>query len=255
MEVKISLNRRFIFDVLVVIELLLLIVYGIVLISIDHKIGKGTVADSGTGAIPAVAAAPTAPSAAPSAAPTNVKGISAADWVRGDKNSPLTFIEYSDFECPFCKAFHPTVIQAMNDYKGKVKFVYRHFPLSFHQNAEKEAEASECVGSLGGVDKFWSFADKIFERTTSNGTGFALADLPKLAVEVGVNQKSFQDCLDSGKMAQKVQAEETEGESEGVNGTPGSFILNDKTGVATPIEGAEPYATVKAAIDAALKNT
>lgn len=109
-----------------------------------------------------------------------------SDYIRGDKNAPVTMIEYSDLECPFCKSIHPSLVRIMNEYPGKVKWVYRHFPLSFHANAQKEAEAAECIGKLAGADKYWEFIDKVFERTTSNGTGFALTALPTLAGELGI---------------------------------------------------------------------
>ncbi|MFH1112185.1 MAG: thioredoxin domain-containing protein [Patescibacteria group bacterium] len=112
--------------------------------------------------------------------------IKDSDYVLGDINAPVTVVEYSDLECPFCKRFHPTKQQIMTEFPGKVRWVFRHFPLSFHANAQKEAEAAECAGKLGGAEKYWAFIDKIFERTTSNGTGFALTDLTKLAKEVGL---------------------------------------------------------------------
>ena len=247
MEVKLELNRRFFFDFLLVLELILLIIYGFQLSKISKKLAAG---------VPSQAvAAPNAPSndAPPAQAASPVKKVAASEYVRGDKNAPVTLIEYSDFECPFCKTFHPSVTKLLDEYKGKLKMVYRHYPLSFHANAQKEAEASECVGSLGGASKFFEFGDKIFQRTTANGTGFPLENLPKLAAELGVDQKKFQECLDSGKFAEKVQTDLAEGADAGVNGTPGSFILVDKTGKQSTIEGAQPYEVLKRAVEAALK--
>ncbi|MFA4936948.1 MAG: thioredoxin domain-containing protein [Patescibacteria group bacterium] len=108
------------------------------------------------------------------------------DYILGDSNAQVTVVEYSDLECPYCKRFHPTRQQIMAEFPGQVRWVFRHFPLNFHANAQKEAEAAECAGKLGGAEKYWQFVDKIFERTTSNGTGFALTDLPKLAEELGI---------------------------------------------------------------------
>ncbi len=207
----------------------------------------------GLGAAPtparAVAQAPTPtnPNSATPPAPSKVSiALRDGDYIRGDKNALVTLVEYSDLECPFCKRFHPEMVQLMQEYQGKVAWVYRHFPLSFHQNAQKEAEATECVGKLGGNEKFWSFVDKIYERTTSNGTGFALTALGPLAKEVGVSQSKFQSCLDSGEFAAKVQADEQQGGSYGVAGTPTTFVNG------TPVEGAVDYATLKAAVDQAL---
>lgn len=169
------------------------------------------------------------------------------DYIRGDRNAPLTLIEYSDLECPYCKRFHETMLQLMQDYSGQVRWIYRHFPLSFHANAQKEAEAAECAGKLGSTDKYWSYIDKIFARTVSNGTGFALADLPKLARELGLNEASFKSCLDSGEMATKVQADLQAGSSYGVSGTPTTFVNGQV------VEGAVPYSELKLIIEAALK--
>lgn len=185
----------------------------------------------------------------------DVKPVGDDDYVRGDKNAKLTLIEYSDYECPFCKSFHPTMLQVMKDYAGQVRWVYRHFPLSFHQNAPKQAEASLCIGKLGGAAKYWDYTDKIFERTTSGGTGFALTDLGALAKEVGVNQTQFQACLDGGEMTPRVTAETADGTTGGASGTPTTLIVNTKTGqTISGIPGALPLAQVKTYIDDALKS-
>ncbi|MBI4599347.1 DsbA family protein [Candidatus Uhrbacteria bacterium] len=192
------------------------------------------------------AAAPSAPSAAQPAG--KVKPVSKEDHVRGDGKAPVTLIEYSDLECPFCKRFHPTVLQLMKEYQGKVKWVYRHFPLSFHANAQKEAEATECAAVVGGNDAFWKYTDAIYERTTSNGTGFALDKLVPLAKEMGIDEGKFKECLDSGKMAQRVQNDFNEGQAAGVDGTPGTILLA-KDGTSAIVPGAVPYETLKSQVD------
>ncbi|MBI2984208.1 MAG: thioredoxin domain-containing protein [Candidatus Kerfeldbacteria bacterium] len=182
----------------------------------------------------------------------NVKVVGDDDYVRGSPNAKLTLIEYSDYECPFCKSFHPTMQQVMTDYKDQVAWVYRHFPLSFHANAAKEAEAGLCVGSLGDSNAFWDFTDKIFERTASNGTGFSLEQLPALAKEVGVNESKFKDCLDSGQMAARVQAETADGTNAGAGGTPTTFVVGRDGKTITVFPGALPYSQVKTELDRAL---
>lgn len=176
-----------------------------------------------------------------------------ADHIRGDKNSRIALVEYSDLECPFCKQFQSTAKQIIDAYPGKVMWVYRHFPLSFHQNAQKEAEAAECVSSLGGETAFWTFIDDIYDRTTSNGTGFALDNLGPLAAEVGVDQNKFQTCLDSGTFTKKVQGEEAQGTKEGVTGTPGNILVDTQTGKTQVIAGAIPFDQIKPMIDEMLK--
>lgn len=182
----------------------------------------------------------------------DVKKVSDSDLIRGDKNAKLTLIEYSDLECPFCKTFHPTMKKLLADYDGKIRWVYRNFPLSFHANAQKEGEAALCVGKLGGDTKHWDFIDKIYDRTTSNGTGFALTDLGPLAKEVGVDQTKFQTCLDSGEMAQAVKDQETDGGTGGVTGTPTTLLVDENGKTLDGIPGAYPYDQAKAYVDKAL---
>jgi len=190
-------------------------------------------------------------------APTNVpqqpaaekvRPVANSDHIRGNKNAKVTLIEYSDFECPFCKNFHPTTLELLKTYGDKIRLVFRHYPLPFHANAQKEAEASECIASLGGNDAFWKYVDTIFERTTSNGTGFALDKLESLAAELGVNQAEFQSCLDSGKYEKLVKDSITEGQTAGVRGTPSTFIVNSK-GENQIVVGAQPIETFKTIID------
>ena len=201
------------------------------------------------------AAAPSAQNPNPTTAPVaKPKAVADSDHITGNKNAKITLIEYSDFECPFCKTAHPTMQEVLKTYGDKIRLVYRHFPLPFHQNAHKEAEASECIASLGGNDKFWNFVNAIFERTTSNGTGFALDKLGPLSSEIGVDQTQFQDCLDSGKYAQLVKDQSAEGSSAGVNGTPTTFVVDSKGNVQS-IVGAQPIDAFKTAIDQALKSS
>lgn len=180
-----------------------------------------------------------------------IKPVTDKDHIRGNKNANLSLVEYSDLECPFCKSFHSTMQEVLKTYGDRIRWVYRHFPLSFHANAQKEAEASECVAELGGNDKFWKYVDAIFERTTSNGTGFALDKLGPLAQEVGVNQVEFQKCLDSGKYTKLVQEQIADGTSGGVTGTPSTFIIDAK-GNSQIIVGAQPIEALKSAIDQTL---
>lgn len=222
-------------------------VVGIVLVLSGVDIGSKKIASTTT---------TTTNTSTDTAAPTetygDVKPISDADYIRGDKDAELALIEYSDLECPFCQRFHPTMKQIMDEYEGKVKWVYRHFPLSFHANAQKESEAALCVGKLGGADKKWEFMDTIFDRTTATGTGFPLENLGPLAKEVGVDQTKFQTCLDTGEMAQRVADETADGSQAGVQGTPTTFLVGKDGKTITAFPGALPYAQVKAAIDSAL---
>ncbi len=187
----------------------------------------------------AVAAAPTA--AAPTA---GVPAVDDGDYIRGDVNAPLTIIEYSDFECPYCERFHPTMLQVMDEYDGDVRWVLRSFPLSFHPNAEDAGVAAECAGQQ---DKFWEMGDALFENRATLGEGLYL----ELAGEFGLNIDEFTTCMDGDEARSKIRAQASSGAAAGVTGTPGSFII-DKDGNATPIKGALPFSSVAAAIDAML---
>lgn len=205
---------------------------------------------SGSARIPSAPAAQ-GPQAAPPAGGEQVGVVAPVtdqDHIRGDKNAKITLVEYSDFQCPFCSRFHPTLIQMMNEYKGKVRWVYRHFPLSsIHPDAQKAAEAAECASEQG---KFWEMADKMFEKQ-AQGVGVAL--LPGYAQEAGVKDiKKFNDCLSSGKYAPRVASDLASGEAAGVTGTPGSIVLGPN-GQQELIPGALPYESVKQILDSMLK--
>lgn len=181
----------------------------------------------------------------------NIRPVSAErDHIRGDPTAEISLVEYSDFECPFCKRFHPTAKQLLAAFDGKINWVYRHFPLGFHNpGAQTQAEASECANELGGNDMFWSYNDKVYARTTSNGRGFPIENLVPLAVELGMDQQKFQDCLDSGRHTDRVKADFDEGSSIGINGTPGNVLLSNRTGKALMRPGAQPFDRLKADID------
>lgn len=219
-------------------------------------LGTGAFAQSAGTTTGAVAIAEAQPAAAGAAAKTKattgkVPEVTDDDHIRGNKDAKVTFIEYSDFECPFCKRFEPTMQQMEAEYGDDVRIVYRHYPLSFHANAQKEAEATECANDLGGNDAFWEYHDAILDRTTSGGTGFALDDLVPLAKELGLDESKFQDCLDTGKYAQHVKDDMAGGAAAGVTGTPGSILI-DAAGNSQLLSGAVPFATIKSALDAAL---
>ena len=207
-----------------------------------------------------VAQAPAAPTPTPQPQAPQPSGKPPApvdpktDRIRGDlSKAKVAVIEYSDFECPFCKRHFPTMQQVVSTYGDKVAFVYRDFPLSFHQNAHKEAEAGRCVYELGGNAAFWKYHDYVFTNTTGNGTGFALDQLPVAAKQAGVDVTKFQSCLDGGKYAKAVDDQETEGQGAGVNGTPGNFIVDLTTQKSTLISGAVPFSSFQAAIDPLVK--
>ena len=181
------------------------------------------------------------------------------DPVLGDKNAKVTLIDFSDYECPFCKRhFTDTYPQIKKDYidTGKVKMVFRDLPLSFHQNAPKEAEAAECARKQGGDSVYYKYHNQIFTKTTSNGTGLALDQLPVIAKELGLNVTQFQQCLDSGEFKSEVEKDLADAAKVGATGTPTFFIgKSTSNGEINGIRivGAQPFSAFKAIIDEQLK--
>jgi protein-disulfide isomerase len=174
--------------------------------------------------------------------PIDMNQLIEDDSVRGDKNAPVTIVEFSDYECPFCARFYADAYQQIKSVyidTGKVKFVYRDFPLSFHQNAKKAAEAAECAGEQG---MYFEMHDKLFENGVSEGVD----SYKKYAMEIGLDQEQFDSCLDSGAMASEVQKDFMDGQKAGVKGTP-AFIINGEL-----ISGAQPFSVFQETIDSFL---
>lgn len=180
--------------------------------------------------------------------------ISDSDHIRGNKDALVKIVEYSDTECPFCKRFHETMKQVIDEYgrDGKVAWVYRHFPLDqLHPKARNEAVATECANELGGNDKFWAYIDRLFEITPANN-GLDPDELPKIAKYVGLNVNKFNTCLTSGKYDKHVQDNLDDATATGGNGTPWSIVVA-KNGKKFPLSGAQQYASVKQLVDTALQ--
>ncbi len=116
-----------------------------------------------------------------------VKPDPSKDHWYGSKNARYVIIEYSDFECPFCRRFHSVPKKLLKDFGDKLAWVYRHVPLnSIHPNSQMEAEASECATEIGGNQGFWKYANKLFEETKSNGRSFSKEDLIEMANKLGL---------------------------------------------------------------------
>ncbi len=172
----------------------------------------------------------------------NVKSISDSDHVIGNPNAKVKLIEYSDPSCPYCKVFHNTMRKIMSDYgpSGNVAWVYRSYPLLGkeningeipHPNAINESSAMECAGSLGGNEKFWLYANRLYEITPSvtksSPKGLDQKELPKIAQFVGLNVDDFNNCLSTGKFKDYIEKNIVEGLNVGIDGTPSSIIVLD----------------------------
>lgn len=171
------------------------------------------------------------------------------DHIYGNADADIFLVEYSDLECPFCQRFHPTAQQVVDDYDGQVAWVYRHYPLFNHPNAEPAARATECVAEIRGNDAFWDYTAALFENQS---TSLVRDGLVQHAVQLGVNESSFVECFDSNRYADKVQQHLTDATSVGVQGTPHTFVMSADGSLIGVINGAQSLANVKATIDAAL---
>ncbi|MBD3311119.1 MAG: thioredoxin domain-containing protein [Candidatus Magasanikbacteria bacterium] len=170
--------------------------------------------------------------------------VTGDDHIRGARNAPVTIVEYSDTECPFCKRFHNTMLEVMEEYGDRVRWVYRHAPLdSLHRNARQEAEASECASEQG---KFWEYIDRLFAITPSND-GLEYEQLTDIAEYVSLNKTGFETCLESGKYEKKVQSHLQDAVSAGMRGTPYSVIMFEDKKI--PVSGAYSFSQMKNILD------
>ncbi len=157
--------------------------------------------------------------------------------IRGNKEAPVTIVEFSDFECPFCSRARPIVNKVRETYGDKVRVVFRHFPLfQIHPEAQKAAEAAGCAEEQG---KFWEMHDRLF----ANQGKLQVAELKGHAAALGLGADAFNQCLDSGKHAGDTQRDAQEGSDYGVSGTP-AFFINGR-----PLVGAQPFETFAQVID------
>lgn len=190
---------------------------------------------------------------APQAPRNLVLSVDGAPFM-GDKNAPVTVIEFSDYQCSFCaRHSRQTLPQIVTDYvkTGKVKYVLRDFPLEgMHPAAVKAAEAARCAGEQG---KYWEMHDRLL----SSQRALDQKELPGYATTLGLDVPKFQECVDSGKYTPQVRKDLEEALKAGVSGTPTFFLgrteRNDPNIKATKmLEGAQPYPSFKEAIDSLL---
>jgi protein-disulfide isomerase len=165
--------------------------------------------------------------------------IKPTDVILGDEKAPVTIIEYSDYQCPFCERFFTEtepLIRKEYIETGKVKMIYRDFPLPSHPYALPAALAANCAKDQG---KFWAYHDVIFKKQNELGN----LDYIQVAKDLGLNVNEFKSCFDSKKYNSKIQKDYEEGSSIGVNGTP-TFFINGRQ-----VVGAQPYESFKTVID------
>jgi protein-disulfide isomerase len=174
-------------------------------------------------------------------APRSTVTVDPSDPVLGPANAPVTIVEFSDFQCPFCQRVEPTLKRVRETYGDRVRIVWKDFPLtSIHPQAFKAAEAAHCAGEQG---KFWEYHDRLF----ANQQALQVESLKKYAADTGLDSAKFNSCLDMAKYAERVQAQMGVGADLGVNSTPAVFI-NGRL-----LSGAQPYETFTAVIDEELQ--
>src|SRR3990167_86351 len=180
---------------------------------------------------PAAVAAADAPSTA-----TNERAASAQDHIVGSPAAPLVLIEYSDFQCPYCNVVHPTLKRIVEESNGQIAWVYRHLPLeSIHPSAKPAAVASECVAEQLGNNGFWKFADVIFANQSKMNPAY----FEQVALQLGAQKTAYKSCVASAAIAKKVDADSSEAQQNGGQGTPYT-VLYDKKGQ-VGVSGALPY--------------
>jgi protein-disulfide isomerase len=162
--------------------------------------------------------------------------VAAGDPAEGPADAPITIVEFSDYQCPFCARVTPTMDRVMKTYAGKVRRVFKDFPLPSHPQAPKAAEAARCAGDQG---KYWEMHARLF----ANQAALQIDQIKKTASSLGIDQAAFDQCLDGGKYTSKVSADVDQGEGLGVNSTPSLFING------RPLVGAQPFDVFKQVID------
>ncbi len=188
-----------------------------------------------------ISKSPTVQTAQNQAVPQNINVSADDDPFWGPKDAPVTIVEFSDFQCPYCGRFHKdTYEQLRKNYEGKIRFVYRDFPiLSLHPYAEVSAQAADCANEQG---KYWEYHDLLL----SNQDKYLPADLTNFASQLNLDGTAFTTCISTGRYKQEIAKDVQDGESYGVTGTP-TFFINGQA-----LVGAQPYTVFASAIDAEL---
>mgnify|MGYP001563776461 FL=1 len=184
-------------------------------------------------------------------APSGSVSVRSTDYVQGDlSKADVVIIEYSDSDCPYCQRFHVTMQDILKNYGGKVAWIYRHFPLGIHPNAQNEAIALECVGQLGGNDAFWKFMNQVINITITPEQSASV--LTSSATTLGIDGKLFGFCIANPTTAKKVADQSAEAQALGAGGTPYSVAIG-KNGKQVAIPGAYPIEEVNKIIDGLMK--
>lgn len=177
-------------------------------------------------------------------------------YILWNPNAEITFIEYSDLECPFCKKLHEagTIDKILKEYDWKVNFIFKQFALSFHAQAPMEAEAALCVWDLAWWKKYYEFIEKTFQGSQANGRSYTKETMADLWASIWVDRSKLLACINSGKNKALADSQLNEWKNLfGITGTPWNVFLNNKTGEWDKLPWAYPFESFKQKIDLLLK--
>jgi len=167
------------------------------------------------------------------------------DLIRGNKDAKITIVEYSDFQCPYCIQYHNSLLELIQN-NSNVRWVYRHFPLSFHPYAKKAAFAVEAAARQ---NSFAEYSDKLAKNSQADGTGLKEADLIRYATEMGLDMNKFKSDLNDKSISAKIDNNAKEAQALKIQGTPASYLITPSGEIQT-LSGYLTYSQLKSKIDA-----
>lgn len=177
-------------------------------------------------------------------------------YILWNPDAEITWVEYSDIECPYCKKLHQswTIEEIMKEYDWKVNFIFKQFPLAFHKQAQMEAEAALCVWDLWGSDKYYDFITQAFNWSKWNGESYTKESISKLGGKLWIDEKKLLSCIESWKFKQQAKDEMEEWSTIfGITWTPWNVLINNKTGKWDKLPWAYPTSSFKQKIDSLLE--
>lgn len=176
-----------------------------------------------------------------------IPSVTAKDHIQGSRDADIILVEYSDYDCPFCKQLEPTILAMQAKYGSRFAWVYRQYPLAIHPNAELKSEVGECIASIAGEDAFWKYSKSMFE----DATVATKDDLLQRVTNLGIDASKVNGCLGSTAATERIISGKNEGSQAGIRGTPASFLIK-KDGSVQSVPGALPLATYQTIVDGLL---
>lgn len=182
--------------------------------------------------------------------------VSENTYILWNPDAEISFVEYSDLECPFCKKLHEagTIDKVLEEYDWKVNFIFKQFPLGFHAQAGMEAEAALCAWEIAWSDKYYEFIEVVFKNSKTNGRSYTKDSISELGSTIGIDKTELLSCIDSGKFTDLAKSQTNEGSSLfGITWTPWNVFINNKTWEWDKLPWAYPFESFKQKIDSLIK--